>query len=154
MKTKNVLIVTGFLLTGIALVAYEKIKKMQAVFDRMSIQPSGLSNLKFGLKTISFKLGLKINNPTNQGFYVSGGSLVTLKKVDIYFKNQFLGTANVNVTSIAIPEHSSIEITGIPISMLTQNVLGNVIGNQNLDFNELTIIATLSVLGNEYIVEG
>lgn len=154
MKTKNILIVTGFLLTGAALIAYNKIKKMQAVFDRMSIEPSGLDNLKLGLKTISFKLGLKINNPTNEGFYVSGGSLITLKKVDIYFKNQFLGTANVNVTSIVIPEYSSIEITDIPVSMLTQNVVANVIGNQSLDFKELTIIATLSVVGNDYIVEG
>lgn len=158
MKAKTILIGAGIaLLAGVAFAA-KKLKTLQAVFDEMTISPADISDFKvkgtFPFFEIHFKLDIKITNPTTEAFSVSGASLAVLKSISIYRKGEFLAKADLNLTELIIQPKSSVVIKYIPFTASAVNVLQNALTMSSININELTIIATVEVLGTEYEIEG
>src|SRR5690606_30878408 len=127
MKTKTIIIASGLILGGIALAAYQKVQTLKAVFDRMSIYPSGLRNVRAGLTYFTFKLDITLKNPTNEAFSVTGASIVRFKRILAYRNGHFLGMATLDLEEIEIPAASSIEITNIPFEVSPENVMKNIL---------------------------
>ena len=154
MNLKKVLIASGIALAGMAFLGYQKVQNLKSVFDRMTIRPSGLSNIKvIGLSTLRFDLSIKITNPTNEAFSVSGISLATFKRIMVYRKGEYLGMATINLGEIEIPAGQTIEIKNVPFEAATINVLKNLLTIESLSIDQLTMVAVVEVLGTEYTIE-
>ena len=154
MKTRTILITAGAVIAGLALVGWQKIKTLKAVFDRMSIRPSGISAFVPGLVKITFRMSFKITNPTNEAFSVTGASIATLKRIKAYYNGRFMGMADVNLTEIDIPSNSYVELKNIPFTVATENLLDTILTVDEINLNNLTIHAIVEVFGNEYLIEG
>lgn len=153
MKTKSIIIASGLILGGFALAAYQKFKTLKAVFDRMSIYPSGLRNVRAGLHYFTFKLDITIKNPTNESFSVTGASIARFKRILAYRNGHFLGMATLNLEEIEIPATGSIEIKDIPFEVSPENVMLNILTIEGFSMEQLTFVGVVEVLGKEYIIE-
>ena len=153
MRLKTFLIASGLFVGGLVAIGYHKAKSLKAIFDKMTIEPTGIRNLNFGLVYFTFDLDFTIKNPTQETFSVSGASVATLKRILVYRKTHFLGMAEINLDAIEIPANGELTIKNIPFSIATENVIKNILTKESLDVDELTIMAVIDVLGNEYIIE-
>jgi len=158
MKGSTLLIVGGLAIAGILAFTANKVIVMKAVFDKMKIWPSNIRNFKISLTEISFSLDFMIQNPTNQNFSVTGGSLVKIKRVSAYRNGKFIGVAEVNLKEIDIPAESTVNLDNLPFKISIQNVLDNLATISDFTvaslMTGLTIQAAVEVLGVEYLIEG
>ncbi len=155
MKAKTVFIGIGIAIAGLALVGYNKVKRLQAAFGQMSIVPSDISNLKVnGLLNLSFNLSFRITNPTNEDFTISGLGMVTLKRIVVYRKGQFLASADMSIDSIQIPPLKQVDIKHVPFNIATINLIQNALTWESFGIDELTIEAVVQVLNTDYIIRG
>ncbi|MGQ2982131.1 hypothetical protein [Flavobacterium sp.] len=154
MKAKTLLITAGIVTAGLALMAYQKVQTLLQVFDRMSIKPSGITDFSLNLQQINFKLDFKITNPTNEGFSVTGASIARLKRITAYYDGRFMGIAEVNLDAIEIPARSYTILKKMPFQVSTQNLLEAIFTIDQIDINKLSLHAVVTVLGNDYIIEG
>lgn len=152
--TKGIVIGGGLVLLSFLAFAANKVKTVQAIFDRMSIEPADISALKvtgsFPNFYINFKLDIKITNPTPLALSVSTGSLAVLRSIKLYRKGKYLGKADLNISTIDVPANSSTTFKHIPFSVAAQAALENAMTIESFDMSELGIVATVVVLGNEY----
>lgn len=153
MKKKHILIAAGVGITGLLAFGYNKVKTLQSTFEKMTIKPVDISDLKWSVFEIKFKLDLKIDNPTKEYFAISGASVARLKTISVYRKGKFIGTANVELEAIEIPPYSHLVLKHVPFSVSAANVLYNALTIETFSLSQLTIVATIDVLGNEYIIE-
>lgn len=153
MKAKGIILTIGLAIGGLAWLGYKKAKSLKTVFDNMTIAPSGIRNLKLGLKEVSFLLDFTITNPTSEAFSVSGASIASLNRIMVYKDGNFIGMASVNMEAIEIPSNGELTIKNVPFKIATQNAL-NLLLQDSIDINKLTILAVIDVLGNEYTIEG
>lgn len=154
MKLKHILIASGLFIGAAAAFGYQKVKNLQAIFDKMSIKPVDISGLNVGAVRIKFKLDIKIVNPTNEYFSVSGASVARLKTLSIFRNGDYLGTANLDLEEIDIPANSYKLLKYVPFEVDTLNLVTNIFSMASVDISQLTIVATVDVLGTEYIIEG
>lgn len=157
--TKKVLIVGGLVLVGYLIITAEKLMKMKAIFEKMTLTPFSIpKNIKlikpnsFGIPTtISFDIDVKMENPTGDDFAVSG-QIATLKKIDISYDGKFIGTANVNIIEISVPNNNSLILHDINVEVAISNALSNISSLMNMDINKITITGVIDVLGVNYNV--
>ena len=154
MKLKTILIAGGAAIGVASYIAWNKIQVMKAVFDQMTIKPSGISNLVITLSSISFKLDIKITNPTVENFAVSGGSLAKVKRIIVYRNGHLLGTGYLDIDGIEIPPMSSVELKYIPFEVALEQVMYNLLQMESFSLAQLTIVGVVEVLGKEYYIEG
>jgi len=160
MKTKNILITAGVAIGAIALLGYRKATNLQYVFERMTITPAGVRNVKltnFG-SLIKFELDVKLTNPTSQAFAVNG-MVATLRALQISYKGKHFGDAFVNIDEISIPPYNSLVIKNLPVSVQTTTVLDSLstISSVNdlmniININDIKITAIIEALGTEYTI--
>src|SRR5690606_13673390 len=153
MSAKGVLLTIGLAIGGLAWLGYRKVKSLKAVFDNMTIAPSGIRNLKLGIKEVSFLLDFTITNPASEAFSVSGASIASLNRIMVYKDGNLIGMATVNMGAIEIPSNGELTIKNVPFKIATESAL-NLLLQDNIDINKLTILAVIDVLGNEYTIEG
>ncbi|QEE49635.1 hypothetical protein FUA48_08575 [Flavobacterium alkalisoli] len=153
MKAKTIIIAASIALAGIAIIGYNKVKTLKAIFDQMTIEPSGIRNFKYTVSKITFNLDITITNPTQEAFSVSGASLASLKRVMVYMGDKFIGMATVNLDAIEIPPQASLTVKNIPLEVATENAIG-LLSVQNLSLDIFNIMAVVDVFGNEYTIEG
>jgi hypothetical protein len=149
-KVKYILISLGIIAVGTSVIAANKIATLKNIFDKMTIVPVGISKLKINLTSISFLLDIKITNPTGDDFAISGFSVASLRKLNIFYKGNYLGSAAANITEISIPKQNELIIHDIPVEVATQAILQNIMTITNISINDITIEAVVSVAGNEY----
>ena len=155
--TKKVLIVGGLVLVGYLIITAEKLMKMKAIFEQMTLKPFSLPrNIKFinrnnfGIPTtISFDIDVKMENPTGDDFAVSG-QIATLKKINMFYDGNFLGIANTNIIEVSVPNHNELILHNINVEVAISNALNNVAELMNMDMNKITITGVIDVLGVNY----
>lgn len=152
MKARTILIAAGLVVGGLAWAGYEKVKRFQAAFEKMTIYPSKITNIKFGFLQIDFKLSFKITNPTDEDFSVSAAGLVTLNKINVYRKGDFLGTAILNIDALELPAKQTITIENLPFSVASIAVIETALTMESFNVNDLTIEAIVSVMGKEFTI--
>lgn len=153
MRAKKVVIIAAVAITAIALMAYKKVTDYRAVFDKMQIRPSGVSNISIQLLKLKFNLSLKIVNPTGTAFGVSGLGLAKLKRIIIKYDGNYLATANTNLESFELPAYNETIIENIPIEADNINLLGQLFTATTLTVDKLGISAVIEFLGTEYTID-
>ena len=154
MKAKNVLIGVGLFFGVMVAIGYRRAKQLQAVLEAMQIKVTKLSNFKPQFLELSFDLDITLTNPTGIDFSVSSKSVAVLKQIKVYRKGHYIGTATLNMVTIEIPAQSSIVIEKVPFRVATASVLKNLITIEGFSIDQLSIEATVDVLGYEYIIQG
>ncbi|RDI07036.1 hypothetical protein [Flavobacterium sp. AG291] len=159
MKAGTIVIVGGLAILGIAVLTAKKVLVLKAVFDRMKIWPSDISNVKLkNFTELSFNLNFMLQNPTNESFSVSGANIVTLKRVSIYKNGTYFGQADVNLTELEIPANSTTELKNLPFKVSLTSLLDNLANMTEFDVTSITtglsVEAVVEVLGSEYVIEG
>jgi hypothetical protein len=149
---RNVLIASGILIAGGLYFGYRKIKKIQGIFEKMTIEPFGVSNVNISLSRIVFNLDVKLTNPTNDDLFVTGSAVADLKRVTIYYKGSYMATANVELNEVSIPKNDVLVVHNIPVVADTKNILVNAVSLLNFKVADITVKGIVSVLGNEYVI--
>jgi len=155
--TKKILIAGGLVLVGYLIITAEKLMKMKAIFEQMTLAPFSLPrNIKFinpnsfGIPTtITFDIDVKMENPTGSDFAVSG-QIATLKKINLFYDGNFLGIANTNIIEVSVPNHNSMILHNINVEVAISNALNNSAALMNMDINKITITGVIDVLGVNY----
>lgn len=152
MKTKNILIVAGAAVAAATWWGYNKIQKLKAVFEQMTVLPSGISGINISLAAIRFRLNFTINNPTAEDFSVTTGKMAAIKRIIVYRKGKLLGVAQVDIDNIEIPAYSAIEIKDIELQVAVSSLLDNIMTIQGISLDEITIACVVSVIGKEFTI--
>ena len=146
---KNILIISVLAIAGAATFGYKKVVELQESFYKIAIAPFWVKNLRIGLKEIKFDLDIVLKNSSSNDFYVTGSVIATLTRLHLIYKGTVIGTANVNLTEIAIPAFGQTIIKDIPITVSTGNLLNNVTSVQDFMKN-FSVIGFVDILGTEY----
>jgi len=154
MKAKKIALIAGLAVVGLALFTYNKVNALKQVFERMTVWPTGISNIKLNLTTLSFKLDISVRNPTDTAFSVTGASIATLKRIVVSRNGKFLGQADVDISDIEIPAYGTSHFKDLPFTVSLENILTNILDDTTLNINELSITAVIEVLGQSYTISG
>lgn len=149
MKTKTLLITAGIAIAGIALLGYKKVTDLQATFDRMSLYPVGVRNIKVGWLQTKLDIDVAFKNPTNMDFAVNG-VVATLRRIYVNYKGKVLGVAEVNIDSISIPAYQTLVIKDLTVIASNPDLLQNVIALTSISLSDLQITAVVDVMGTEF----
>ncbi len=155
--TKNLILLGGALIAGSFLIGLEKVSKLTAIFDKMTIKPNSLPrNVRASLSQIKFNIDIILSNPTKEDFAVSG-YVATLSQVVVYYKGTFLGVAQVAIDQISVPAYQTLVLKNIEIVVATTTILNNVstlataMDNMTVNLlNDLEFVGVVEVLGSYY----
>lgn len=149
MKTKTLLITAGIAIAGIAVLGYKKATDLQATFDKMSLYPVGVRNIKVGWLQTKLDIDVAFKNPTNMDFAVNG-VIATLRRIYVNYKGKVLGVAEVNIDSISIPAYQTLVIKDLTVIASNPDLLQNVIALTSISLSDLQITAVVDVMGTEF----
>ena len=155
---KNILIGSALLLVAGTIWAKDKIDKTIAVFDKITILPNSLPRKirfsnpnKLGIpQNISFDIDLLIKNAAADEFSVSGLGIATLETVDVFFKKNLIGTANVQLEEIAIPPQSNYVIQNVNFTGNTLSILSNANVFQSAKITDFLFISKVKIFDTIY----
>jgi len=149
---KKALWIGGGALVISSIMGFQKFNKVKAIFDAMEIVPDAISKINVSLQLLRFNLNVKLINNSADDLFVSGASVAQLKKIDIYFKNVYLATANVSLTEVAIPGRNSLVIKNIPVEVSTGTALANASSFFNPKLSDFQIVGIVEAMGSTYEV--
>lgn len=154
---KNVAIIAGLFIAGSALLAINKVKGLASIFDHMTIKPNSFpKQVKTTLTSITFNIDIRISNPTKEPFAVSG-YIATLKRIDVFYKDNFIGSADLLLDEISVPANGHTILRDVRIAVAPAVLLQNIMTlaqqlTTSMNLNDLKFIGVIDVLGTEYIV--
>jgi hypothetical protein len=150
MKAKTVLLGIGVAVAGLALVGWQKAKNLKDTFDMMSLVPVGIRKVDFiSLTTTKLNVDIRLVNPTTQAFSING-VVATLKRLVVYYKGKYLGSADLNISAIDVPANGTALIKDIPVTVENLAAITVLLDLGNIDMKNLQITATIEALGSEY----
>lgn len=143
--------VLGYFLLG------DKVKKIIEQLQNVKVLPVAIKNFNAkwndGMPYITFKLDLKVINPTPVNFNANV-VVITLKRILFYDKkNVLFGTSELNIDAISIPANSSITLKDVPIALDLKTAISTaltIIQNDGLKVDDVRVVAVISVLGIDY----
>jgi hypothetical protein len=149
---KKLLIGGGAALVYSSIVGFKKFEKTKAIFEEMDIEPHAFSKLKidFDNKRISFNLDVLLRNNTDDDLFVTGSAFAVLKEIDIFYKNNYMATAQVNINEISIPAENQLIVRNIPVMVHAVNLLQNATVFMNFNLNDLGIVGVVEAFGTTY----
>lgn len=155
---KNILIGGAIILIGASFVVKNKIDETLAVFDKIVIKPFSFpKNIKLSNKnnlgvpqTISLSMDLIIQNPVVQEFSVSGLGVATLESVAVLFKNNLIGTANLQLDEITIPAQSNFILKDVNFQGNTLSILSNIEAFSSAKLSDFQFISRVKILDTIY----
>lgn len=151
MKTKTILITAGIAITGLAILGYKKVTELQATFDKMTLYPVGVRNVKLGWLQTRLDIDVAFKNPTNMDFAVNG-VVATLRRIYVNYKGKVLGVAEVNIDSITIPAYQTLVLKNLTVTVSNTDLLESAISLTEISLSDLQISAVVDVMGNEFIL--
>ena len=142
-------VVLVFVLLGIY--GYNKAQKLIAIFSNMTMEPKSVGNFKASTTSIDFTLDVLLKNPTVDSFDINSFGIASVRSIDIYYKNVYLATSIVNITSISVPAKDQLIIYDIPVSVppklfLTNPALVWELAT-NFDLNQVITHAVIEIAG-------
>jgi hypothetical protein len=147
---KNGLLIAGGALIVSSILGFKKYEKAKAIFDQMDIVPNWVSKINLSWDRLKFSLDIKLINNSNDDLFVTGSGVAELKQVIIFFKNNYLATANVSLSEISIPSKNVLIVKGIPIEVNTGTALSNASSFLNVKLSDFTIIGIVEAFGTTY----
>lgn len=123
----------------------------------MTIKPNSLpKNIRFsnpnklGIpQTMNFDIDILLKNPAYEDFAVTG-YVATLVQVNAFFKNKYVGSADVFIDEISVPANDILILHDIPMSVNYLNALQNINDIENLTINDFSFTGVIEVLGVKY----
>lgn len=163
MKTSTKLILAGCGVLAVSgYIAYEKAQKIQAIFDKMDIEPAFMRNFDFNLSSglVRFDLDVKLTNTTDDDLYLTGLGVSRLKQLIIYYKDIKISNANLTVNAISIPSKNSLIIHNIHVVSNLLEVIkagaadpaGVFASFQDFSMKNIDCEIVVEVLGREYTI--
>lgn len=151
MTTGKKILIGAIVLIGlIAIYGYNKAVAMKAVFDKIIIKPNSLPrNIKINLNTVEFIIDILLQNPSSDDFAVSG-YVATLTKINVFYKNNFIGQSVVNIDEISVPAKDTLVLHDIQVVLQVDNLLSYAADFLQPNINDFSFTGVVSVLGNEY----
>lgn len=147
---KNALLIGGGAIVVSSLFGFKKYEKTKAIFDQMDIEPHSFSDLNVSFSRLKFKLDVVLKNNSNDDLFVTGSAFAVLKAIDVYYKNNFIATANVNINEISIPNKNQLIIRNIDVSANTVNVLQNIRSFLDFKIEHIGVIGIVEAFGTTY----
>lgn len=149
---KKILFISALVLGGLAYLGWRKVENLKEHFSKLKILPIGVSDFKATLKEIRFKVDVQIYNPEPESFDVSG-IIATLKRLNVYWKGQFLATGSLNITSISIPAKDKLILHDIEVIVPLTNVMQVLTVLDTISVNDLQVEAVVEALGENYLIK-
>lgn len=149
-STKKIVVSLLVVLAFVVIYGYNKAKTLVGIFDKMTIAPAGISNVDVSLDRFKFNIDVKLTNPTQEDFTVSGYGLAELQEISIFYDGLYIATSQVNLSEISIPGENELIIHNIavevpkPLQFVANNIA--TIGQMIIDFNKFNI-SKLSTTG-------
>ena len=130
---------------------YSKAQKLIAIFQQMTMEPKSVGNFNVSLSAINFTIDVILTNPTIDSFDVNSFGIASVKSIDIYYKNIFIATSIVNITSISVPAKDQLIIHDIPVTVppklfVTNPALVYELAT-NFDINQVITHAIIEIAG-------
>ena len=142
----------GLFLLLVSYLGYKKAKKLQAIFEKISITVKSFRNLKISLSDIRLNVDVEMFNPTGEDFDVSG-YLVTLSRLSFFYKGKYLATARPELDTVLIPANNKLKIENIPVVLPTASVVAYAMEFLSFDINKLSVEAVINVAGTEVFIK-
>lgn len=142
----------GLFLLLVSYLGYKKAKKLQAIFEKISITVKSFRNLKISLSDIRLNVDVEMFNPTGEDFDVSG-YLVTLSRLNFFYKGKYLATARPELDTVLIPANNKLKIENIPVVLPTASVVAYAMEFLSFDINKLSVEAVINVAGTEVFIK-
>lgn len=153
MKTSTKIIIGVVLfLVLISIYGYRKAKKLKAIFEQITISPTGFRNLKMSLTDIRLAVDVEMFNPTTDNFDVSG-YIVTLNRLNFFYKGKYLATAKPSLSDVSIPANDRLKISNIPVVLPTSSVVAYAMEFLTFDMAKLSVEAVIEVAGTEIFIK-
>jgi hypothetical protein len=155
---RNVLIGAAVLGAFAIIYAKDTIDSALTVFEKITMKPSSFpkqlklweNNALYIPQKFSFNIDILISNPAFQEFYVTGFGVVTLKTISIYWKDFFIGTANLGLDEITVPPQSSFILKDVHFEGNTLPILNNLNEFVEMNIADLKFTGTIEALGLTY----
>lgn len=149
---KNLLIGGSILGIGYFFVK-NKIENWQNIVMKLIPVPTAIRQIKVVDGKFSFKIDVKLFNPTSEDFNPDG-VIVTLKRIDVKTANGLqIGTININKNSLTIPAKKSFVLQNLLVEIPIYDALVNL-----PTFSKIKSIADVKIdiivgaLGVEYVI--
>ena len=153
LKTKTKIIIgIVVILVLISFYGYKKAMKLKALFEKITISPTGFRNLKMSLSDIRLNVDVSMFNPTGDNFEVSG-YIATLNRLNFFYNGKYLATAKPVLSEISIPANNELKISNIPVVLPTSSVLAYAMEFLTFDINKLSVEAVIEVAGTEIFIK-
>lgn len=157
-QTRNILIGATLLLVAASLYAKSKIETAIDVFQKVVFKPISIpKNIKLsepnalGIpQKINFTIDIAVINNDLREFSLSSYGTASLKSIDIYFKDQLIGTASLDLTELTVPSKSNITLQNVAMQGNTLTVLSNIAAFQNMSLADLRFTGIIEILGVDY----
>jgi hypothetical protein len=153
LKTSTKIIIGVILfLVLISLYGYKKAKKLKAIFEQITINPTGFRNLKMSLTDIRLDVDVEMFNPTTDNFDVSG-YIVTLNRLNFFYNGKYLATAKPLLSEVSIPANDRLKISNVPVVLPTSSIVAYAMEFLTFDFAKLSVEAVIEVAGTEIFIK-
>lgn len=153
LKTRTKIVIGIVVLIAlITFYGYRKAMKLKALFEKITISPSGFRNLKMSLTDIRLDVDVVFYNPTGDNFEVSG-YIATLNRLNFFYNGKYLATAKTSLDEISIPANNQLKISNIPVVLPTASVVAYTMDFLTFDINKLTVEAVIEVAGTEIFIK-
>ncbi len=152
--TKKVLVVAAVIAAGSIIYGLNKASETAEIFDKMDIEPEWFDNLKISLskKQLSFDLDVRLTNKSGYDLNLTGLNVAKVKQINVFYDNNLLAIADVNITSIEVPAKNQLIIKNIPVVSNASTLLENAAALLDFDFNKVSTTAKIEVLGVTYMI--
>jgi len=154
---KNILIISGLLLTAGVLFAKDKatavIANYEDVFKQLQIKLAGIKNINISNGMLTANVSLQISNPTTTDLGVDMQNYVTLKKLLFYTESgKYIGEALPNISNIQLPANQTITTPEIPV-LIPLNTNAITIGLELLSNSKnIQVKAEIEALNTTYTI--
>lgn len=153
LKTRTKIIIGVVVVIAlITFYGYRKAMRLKALFDKISISPTGFRNLKMSLTDIRLDVDVTMFNPTGDNFEVSG-YIATLNRLNFFYNGKYLATAKPVLSEISIPANNQLKISNVPVVLPTSSVVAYAMDFLTFDINKLSVEAVIEVAGTEIFIK-
>lgn len=138
------------------LFAFKKKNDFSKVMEEMTLDVRNIRNLKLIGSKLVADIDLGIHNPTKYDMTVYTAGLITLKKIELFYKGVLLGTANSlkGKDTLELPANSNYLVTDITMEIAVLNVVDQFY-NHGLDSNMANYTAKIyaDAIGKSWVIE-
>ncbi|PHS04363.1 MAG: hypothetical protein COA88_13605 [Kordia sp.] len=154
---KNIILISGLLLTAGFLFTKNKVKNViadyESIFKQLKIKLAGIKNLNISNGQLTARVTLNITNPTTTNLGLDTNSYVTLKKLLFYTESgKYIGEALPNISNIQLPAQQTITSPEIPVIVPLNNNAINVGFELLTNSKNLQVKAEIEAFNTTYTI--